>query len=60
MRSYLLWYLNKLQEEFLGVPELRLIAVEAFEHFEFVDLRQDFQQASQLLSADVVVPAVFD
>jgi hypothetical protein len=52
--------LNKLQEEFLSISELRLIAVEAFKHFEFVDLRQDFQQASQFLSADVVVPAVFD
>jgi hypothetical protein len=52
--------LYKLQKEFLGVTELRLIAIEAFKHLELVHFWQYFQETAQFLRADIVMTTVLD
>lgn len=59
-QAVLLWHLNKLQEELLGITQLRLVAVEALEHLELIHFRQYLQKSTQLLRADVVVAALLD
>lgn len=59
-QALLLWHLNKLQEELLGITQLRLVTVEALEHLELIHFRQYLQKSTQLLRADVVVAALLD
>lgn len=52
--------MNKLQEELLGITQLRLVAVEAFEHLELVDFRQYLQKPPQFFRTDVIVATLLD
>lgn len=59
-QAILLWHLNKLQEELLGITQLRLVAIEALEHLELVHFRQYLQKSTQFFRADVIVAPLLD